>query len=174
MINAFISDHRDSNLRESDVSESAPELGELSDWALNIEDPPDWLEEFKKKLVGSPLLRADIDDCSLSEILAQLGLIICDTPMEECVEGPEDPGEVLEFTPLEPPLLEPSPAISVHVEGSIPELSPSFRSPKSRSPRKRTRALRDVCELERVQTPSAGKSKGDELLGYLNRLTCNI
>ncbi|KAI3819806.1 hypothetical protein L1987_13658 [Smallanthus sonchifolius] len=138
MLYAFMDYHQDSDPCKIEVGEPAPDLGEPSDWAVELEKLLDEPDEYDK----------DVPD-DLREMMTELEDIIGKTPsagMIEKVESVKEPGDPNESL----------------------ELSPSSRFPKSRLSRKRTHALRDVCELESVQTLSVGKFKGDSLLGYLN------
>ncbi|KAI3754901.1 hypothetical protein L1987_54693 [Smallanthus sonchifolius] len=141
-------DYWDSNPLEDDVD---GDVGRMK------EEPPNWLEEFEKKLVGSTFLSASDDEFSLNDILPQVEMIVCETRRVE----------ILESTLVEPPLSEPLLVTVVHSERVSVESTPSSDHPRSRPPREKTRELIDLGNLDRVQTPSVGMSRGDNLLGYL-------
>ncbi|KAI3712409.1 hypothetical protein L1987_70965 [Smallanthus sonchifolius] len=87
MIDTFMDDHRDSDPVESDVGEHAPDSGEPSDWALDLEE-----------LLNEPDEYGDDVPSDLLDMVAEVEEIIGKTPsvgMVESVEDPIDPGESL-------------------------------------------------------------------------------
>ncbi|KAI3744771.1 hypothetical protein L1987_57862 [Smallanthus sonchifolius] len=122
MLDAFIGGHRDYD-PEVEFGVPAPNLGEISEWALVLEkmfDEPDaYGDKFERKLIGSSFLGAVSDDCSLSEILAQVGKIVCEPPMVGSADEPDDPVEIVEAIPLEVPI--PKPLLVLCSEGITTE-----------------------------------------------------
>ncbi|KAI3743258.1 hypothetical protein L1987_60964 [Smallanthus sonchifolius] len=157
MLDAFIGDHQDSDL-EREVVETGPNLGKISEWALELE-----------KMLDEPDEDDDEVPDDLLEMMAEFDEIIGKSPslgmIEESIEDPEDPGERLKATPLVISHIESFTFTCVHAEGIEAE-----SSPKSRPPRKKLRELSEFVDLERVKTPSVGMFRGDNLLGYLNRV----
>ncbi|KAI3815783.1 hypothetical protein L1987_15465 [Smallanthus sonchifolius] len=88
----------------------------------------------------------------------------------EVVEDPVDPGEGLEVPHIENAIPELLPITIVLCEGRIIDPTPSSSVPRSWPPQKRTHALIDSSDFERVKTPSVGMFRGDKLLGYLNHI----
>ncbi|KAI3773452.1 hypothetical protein L1987_47981 [Smallanthus sonchifolius] len=156
MLDAFIGDHRDYDLKR-EIDEPAPNLGEISEWALEMERLLDEPDEYGEEVP---------DD--LLEIIAEFDEIIGKTPsvgkLEESVEYPDDPREGLEVTLLEIPVPKPLSILVIHSEGRDAEPNPSSSVPRSRPPRKRTRALRDSSRVRVVKTPSEG---GLRVISYL-------
>ncbi|KAI3810152.1 hypothetical protein L1987_19762 [Smallanthus sonchifolius] len=162
MLEAFTDNHWDYDL-EIEVGETAP----------NIEEPSDWVVELEKLLEQPDDYDDEVPD-DLLEMMADFEEIIGKTPsvgkLVEVVEDPGDPGEDLEVPHVENPIPEPLPITIVLSEGIIVDPTPSSSVPRSRPPQKRTRALIDSSDLERVKTPSVGMFRGDNLLGYLNQV----
>ncbi|KAI3744993.1 hypothetical protein L1987_58092 [Smallanthus sonchifolius] len=106
-------------------------------------------------------------------MIVEFDEIIGKTPsvgkLVEAVEDPDDPSEGLGVTLLEIPIPEPLSILVIHSEGRASELNTSSSVPRSRPPRKRTRALRDSFRVRVVKTPSVGMYRSDNLLGYLNQ-----
>ncbi|KAI3813801.1 hypothetical protein L1987_18536 [Smallanthus sonchifolius] len=80
MIDAVIGDHQDSDLGESDVSEPVPELRELSDRALDLEE-----------MLNTPDEYGDEVPSDLQEMMAELEGMIGKPPSVGMVESVEDP-----------------------------------------------------------------------------------
>ncbi|KAI3816613.1 hypothetical protein L1987_16316 [Smallanthus sonchifolius] len=162
MLDSFIGDHRDYD-PEREFDEPAPNLGEISEWAL----------EMERLLNESDDYDEEVPDYLL-EIIAEFDEIIGKTTsvgkLEESVEDPDDPCEGLGVTLLEIPVPEPLSILVIHSEGRDTEPNPSSSVPRSRPPLKRTRTLIDSSELGRMQTPSVGTSRVDKLLRYLNQV----
>ncbi|KAI3760547.1 hypothetical protein L1987_50943 [Smallanthus sonchifolius] len=102
--------------------------------------------------------------------MAEFEEVIGKTPsvgkLVEVVEDPEDPGEIVEVIPLEVPIPKP-----LHIFTTVCALGRKIESPpRSRPPRKSTRELIDLGNVDRVLTPSVGISRSDKLLGYLMRI----
>ncbi|KAI3805520.1 hypothetical protein L1987_27970 [Smallanthus sonchifolius] len=159
ILDALMDDHRDYD-PEREIDEPAPNLGEISDWALELEGLLDEPDDYGNEV---------LDD--LLEMIAEFEDVIGTTPsvgkLVASIEDPDDPGEGLEVPFIENLITEPLPSTIVLSEGRVAEPTPSSDYPRSRPPRKRTRELIDLGNLDRVHTPSVGTSRGDKLLGYL-------
>ncbi|KAI3816055.1 hypothetical protein L1987_15740 [Smallanthus sonchifolius] len=117
-----------------------------------------------EELLDAPDDYSDEVPDDLLEMMAELEGIIGKIPsvgMVEIVKTPDDPDESLEIVLVETPSLEPLPVIVVHPEGVETEQNPSFRAPRSRTLRKRTRALIESSKLRKcracIDVPCGGK-----------------
>ncbi|KAI3732243.1 hypothetical protein L1987_63444 [Smallanthus sonchifolius] len=160
MLDSFMDYHKDSDLYELEVGETAPKLEEPSVWAVELE-----------KLLEEPDEYGDEVPDDLLEMMAEFDEIIGKPPSvgmtEEIVEEPDNPGESLEVVTIVKPIPEPLSCTVVHSERASVDPTPSSSTPRSRPPRKRTRASTDSSRLRIMQTPSVGMFKSDNLLGYM-------
>ncbi|KAI3754969.1 hypothetical protein L1987_54761 [Smallanthus sonchifolius] len=152
-----------------DYHQDSDPLLEVGEPTPNLKEPSDWVVELERFMDAPDEEGEEVPD-DLLEMMAELDEIIGTTPsvgkLVEIVEDPDDPGRGLEVTAIEN--LIPKPLPILYSKGRTIDPTPSTSIPRSRPPRKRTRNMIDSSGLGRIQTPSVGIFKGDNLLGYLN------